>query len=72
METEARIGKGKAPKGVKAYTGIDDINGVVSAPNGEREIPPTSTSSQDVNHTNLLENGGETLCQVTWIPRPRM
>ena len=20
----------------------------------------------------LLENGGETLCQVTWIPRPRM
>ncbi|KZN89771.1 Transcriptional regulator [Penicillium chrysogenum] len=38
--------------GATRYTGIDDINGVVSAPNGEREIPPTSTSSQDVNHTN--------------------
>ncbi|KAJ5200020.1 hypothetical protein N7472_005224 [Penicillium cf. griseofulvum] len=33
------------------YTGIDDTNGIISTTNGEREIPPTSTSPQDVNPT---------------------
>lgn len=52
------------------YTGIDDMNGIVSTTNGEREIPHTPTSPQDVNPTIANVNSSakhsvEAACDTT-------
>ncbi|CAG8909741.1 unnamed protein product [Penicillium egyptiacum] len=52
------------------YTGIDGMNRTVLTTNGEREIPPTSASPQDVNLTIAGANPSSVHPMAAWGTNP--